>query len=820
MEHKVSQKARLDTLKNTAADTGLRARSSRVNRLYALLQERMTQKQKAWGEGLTILDKPHATQLPLVLRHTKAIERTLLEMPITIEEDDLIVGNNAEDGVIVRPQLLRYATAEERAQAKEEGITIEATLAHKTPYYYDVLEKGLSGIIADIDHKIANIKARPQSHEHDEKLALLQAMRLECNAVITMANRYADLAEKLRLRTDTSKRRDELLKITQVCRRVPEFPARTFHEAVQSFWFVNYALFSTQTLVACGRLDQFLYPSLKRELDAGTITLDEAQEIIDCLWLRFNDRAQICRENFVEGDDSDESEAGSVSNETASKPSLVSGAKIGRVTHNAPGKWAAGHRTRPFAAKDAADAINHWGQNVLISGIQPDGSDGTNELTYMSLNAAEKLALTSPVLSLRLHRNSPPELLHRCAEVLKSGGGMPYINNDDAIIQAYVDLGVPLEDARDYANSNCWETMIQGKSDQELIRGINFLLFLELALNHGSSHVHGQLGTDTGDPREFSSFQQLMDAWKLQTDHQIKQGIDYIGYGVTNGTLDHSGHSKYSYNPFLSALTLDCIEKENDITHCGARYTIWHTMAEGVANAIDSMAAIKKTVFEDKTLTMDQLLTALEADWKGYENLRKRLIARTPKFANDNDYADDIGREMMAYFIEKTRLHADRWYPTVIFPCSVGTFSWIISIGKEVAATPDGRYYGEPVAANFSPSLGTDVSGPTAAINSYVKMYSAHFAAGAPIDLRLSGTNLKDNAGTQRLAGLIKSFIELGGNMITLTVTDVEELKRAMKEPEKYRQLRVRMGGWSAYFVMLSKEHQLLHISRIEHGLV
>ncbi len=820
MKTKVNQQARLDTLKDAATDTGLRARSSRVNRLYTLLQERMTQKQKSWGEGLTILDKPSTTQLPLVLRHAKAVERTLLEMAIVIEEDDLIVGNNAKDGVLVRPRLPKYATDEERTQAKEEGSTIEGTLAHKTPYYYDVLEKGLSGIIADINHKMADIKARPQSQEQDKKLALLQAMHLECSAVITMANRYADLAEKLSLRTDTSKRRDELLKITQVCRRVPEFPARTFHEAVQSFWFVNYALFSTQTLVACGRLDQFLYPALKRELDAGTITLDEAQEFIDCLWVRFNDRAQICRENFVEGDDNDKSEAGSESDETASKWGIGSGAKTGKVTHSVPGKWAAGHRKRPFVPEDAADAINHWGQNVLISGIQPDGSDGTNELTYISLNAAEKLALTSPVLSLRLHRNSPPELLHRCAEVLKSGGGMPYIDNDDAIIRAYVDLGVPLEDARDYANSNCWETMIQGKSDQELIRGINFLLFLELALNHGSSHVHGQLGPDTGDPREFTSFQQLMDAWKLQTDHQIKQSIDYIANGVTNGTLDHSGHSKYSYNPLLSALTLDCIEKEKDITHCGARYTIWHAMAEGVANAIDSMAAIKKTVFEDKTLTMDQLLIALEADWKGYENLRRRLIARAPKFANDNGYADDIGREMMAYFIEKTRLHAARWYPTVIFPCSVGTFSWIISIGKEVAATPDGRHYGEPIAANLSPAPGTDVSGPTAAINSYVKMYPAHFAAGAPIDLRLSSTSLKDNAGTQRLVGLIKAFIELGGNMITLTVTDVEELKRAMKEPEKYRQLRVRMGGWSAYFVMLSKEHQFLHISKVEHGLV
>ena len=194
-------------------------------------------------------------------------------------------------------------------------------------------------------------------------------------------------------------------------------------------------------------------------------------------------------------------------------------------------------------------------------------------------------------------------------------------------------------------------------------------------------------------------------------------------------------------------------------------------------------------------------------------------MARAPKFANDNDDADEIGQEMMSYFIDRSRLHARR-YPAVLFPCSVGTFSWYAMIGKEVGATPDGRHSGEAIAANFSPAPGTDMSGPTAAINSYLKMSVASMAAGAPLDLRLSASSVKGEGGTQRMAGLIQAFIDMGGNMLTFTVTDVEELKQAMEEPENYRHLRVRMGGWSAYFVMLGEEQQRLHIKRVEHGLV
>ena len=244
-----------------------------------------------------------------------------------------------------------------------------------------------------------------------------------------------------------------------------------------------------------------------------------------------------------------------------------------------------------------------------------------------------------------------------------------------------------VEDARDYANSNCWETMIEGRSDQELIRGENFLLFLELALNRGRSHVHGPIGPDTGDPRAWRGYGDLMEAWKVQADTHIGRGIEHIGSGIADGTLEHSSHGRFRYNPLLSTLTRDCLERERDIIRGGARYRIWHVMGEAVANAVDAVSAIRTLVYDERAVSMDELLRALEADWEGFENLRRRFASRAPRFANDSDYADDIGREMMRWYVERTRAHASR-FPNVIFPCSIGTFSWYAMIGKEARREP------------------------------------------------------------------------------------------------------------------------------------
>ncbi len=706
-------------------------------------------------------------------------------MPIEISEDELLVGKTARGGVIVHTSLPEFALDVEKEKASAEGFKISGGLSHKTPDYPTLLASGLRGILDEIASKKIEISVRPDSPEKTEALLFMESMEIECQAVIGLAQRYADLADQLASDAPPA-RAAELRQIAATCRRVPEHPAASFREALQSVWMVHYAFFSSNTLVSLGRFDQYCGPFLENDLAQGILTADGAQELVDCLWIKFNDRAQILRENYA-----------------------------GQYHDHL---WQAGYRWRTITGADGADAINHYGQNLLLSGIRPDGQDGTNALTWLMLNSLERFEYTSPVVTIRLHRGSPPALLRRVAEVLKKGGGMPYINNDDVLIPAYQKLGIPVEDARDYSNSNCWETMIAGKSDQELIRGFNFLLILEWVLNRGITRCRGeQEGIDSGDPRGFTSFDDVMAAWKRQMDVYLGNSIDYIGSRYVTCDLQHSNHGRYAYNPLLSALVQDCVANERDIIRGGAKYAIWHCMGEAVANCIDALAAIKQVVYDEKSVTMDTLLDALAKNWQGYENLRQRLIACAPKYANDQAYADDIGRELLETFYERTREHARR-HPSIVFPCAVGTFSWYTSIGKEVGASCDGRFAQDPITPNFSPNLGMDLAGPTAAIRSYCRMNGENLAGGAPLDLRFAGSHLRGEAGTDRLAAFIQVFIAMGGNMLTLTVTDVEELKRAMLEPMNYRGLRVRMGGWTAYFVALSPEQQRLHISKVEHG--
>ncbi len=678
----------------------------RVKHLYDRLQDSMLRPQDTWR---TALCQPDSTQ-PLVLRRAGAFARVLDEMPIEIAEEDWIVGKTARGGLILRTALAEFVTVGEKEEARAAGRGIPTGLSHKVPDYPALVEHGLSGILSNIRERLAIVQGRPDSPEKAGTLDWMQAMQIEIEAVLRLALRYASLAEMQAI-SAAPERALELRRIAAICRRVPGGPPESFHEALQSVWFVHYAFYSTGTNLSLGRFDQYCGPFLDRDLAQNRLTVAEAQEMVDCLWIKFNDRAQINRDNF--------------SARAVDRP------------------WQAGLRWRTLLGSDNADAVNHFGQNLLLSGIRPDGSDGTNTLTYLMLNSLEAFALTSPVVTVRLHRASPPELVRRCAEVLQKGGGMPYIDNDDVIVPAYQKLGVPLEDAREYANSNCWETMIAGKSDQELIRGYNFLLILEWALNRGISRVSGlQEGIDTGDPRQFTSFEGLLDAWKRQMDAYLEKTIDYFGEHLTRGDLTHSNHGQTAYNPLLSALVQDCLAREKDIIRGGARYAIWHVMGEAVANAIDALAALKKLAYDEKKVSLDEALDALAQDWAGHENLRQQMISRAPKFANDNGYADAIGHELMTFFSQRTRAYAAR-YPAIIFPVSVGTFSWYTSIGKEVGASCDGRFAGEAITPNFSPNFGMDLNGPTAAVKSYVQMAMSDLAAGAPLDLRFSASSLR-----------------------------------------------------------------------------
>jgi formate C-acetyltransferase len=456
--------------------------------------------------------------------------------------------------------------------------------------------------------------------------------------------------------------------------------------------------------------------------------------------------------------------------------------------------------------RDSLDATNHWLQNIVIGGLRPDGSDGTNPVTFLLLESYRRHQMTNPLLTVRTHKGTPEELLHRTCEVLKDGGGMPAIFSDEAIIPALERIGIPTPDARDYTNDGCWEVIIPGRTDFRFQR-LSVMLCLEWALNRGCCRLDGsQAGVDTGDPRAFRSFDDVWRAFETQLDAMAGTTMDRIAHTLND-------RSVLAPVPLLSALIDGAIAQRRDMTAGGAKFRTYAMLAEGAAHAIDSLAAIQSVVFDQGLADMAELCDALNADFRGHEALRQQLL-QAPKYGNDDERADAVGQKMIQAFTETVARHARSRESLVKFPCGAGTFSWYIGIGEGLGASPDGRRRGEPISSNFSPALGRDVEGIPGAILSYAKMHHGNLPAGAPLDLRLSRQLVQGPEGTRRMAGLVRGFIDTGGSMMTLTVADAEELRAAQREPENHRSLRVRMGGWCAYFTMLSREQQDHHIRR------
>ena len=774
------------TIQQARDDISLREMTLRVKEHYNRIQKSMNERQTLWGGNLTVIND-ETEKLSATIRRSLAFEKVMHEMPIAIEPYALLAGRSEKDGMIVRCMLPSFVIEKELPDCS-------MYISHKCPDYETLLKVGLSGIrdscTPDSCTPDKSGSCSPDKHDFCE------AVHRECNAVIALSHRYAELAEE-----------KGMSDLAAICRKVPEHGAESFHEAIQSLWFYNHCIHETMTRLSIGNIDRVLYPYFEKDFIAGKITLEEAQELVDTFNLRVNDRTQIDPSKYV---------VNQKDLEGAPEKYFRIGSNVGFADS---------------AENDGADAINHWGQNILISGLLPDGSDGTNALTYMFLNAHEKFQLANPVLTVRLHKNSPSELVMRVAEVLKTGGGMPFINNDDIIIPAYEKIGVSHEDACWYANSNCWETLIQGRSNQEMIRFVNFLYLLELALNNGQPVVrrrpqkaegepeffgYGRCpgnpvyeGPGTGNADSMTSMDDIIEAWKKQLDYMLETSMAHVAKEIET----HGTHGYYTTMPILSAMTRDCIERTTDLTHGGSRYDLWHILAEAVSNTADALSAIQKFVFDEKVISLGRLVEILNNDWHGEEELRARFMEEPPRFGNGETVPDGYAKDLVDFYVERVEHHAKK-HTICMFSPSIATFSWVISIGKNIGASADGRKSMEPIAANMSPVPGADKNGPVAAIQSYLKLNTASMAAGAPIDLRLNKRGLEGDEGSVRIAGLIKTFVQQGGNMMTLTVTSADELRSAMADPEKYRSLRVRMGGWSAYFVLLSKEAQELQIRR------
>jgi pyruvate-formate lyase len=714
---------------------------------------------------------------PLAVRKAHAIDLKLRAMPVDLWDGQLFAGSMTLEHPRVHSErgFPDYVTDDERAAARREGLDTTSVFGHIVPDYPRLLARGLTGILAGADAQRAACRS-------EEERAFLDAVEIACRAVIDYAGRLAARCEAEARALRGEVRAAELEQMAANLRQAPSGPARTFWQALQSVWLLHMVFHSTMNGNAMGRLDQYVWPYLAADLAAGRCSLDEAAEMVDCFCLKFNERAATTEEQAPDHRADEEIDPAA------------------RTRHSTSSQLG----TR----RDRLDATNHWLQNIVVSGWTPDGDDGTNPLSYLLLESYRRNAMTNPLLTVRLHRRSPDELVRYTCEVLKDGGGMPALFNDEQLVPALEALGIPARDARDYTNDGCWEVIIPGRTDFRFQR-LSMMLCLEWALHRGVSRVGGGMnGLDTGDPRAFRGWDDVWTAFVAQMEHMVAQVAD-------RAVETRDSRATIAPVPLLSALIDGAVEQRRDMTMGGARYRTYGMLAEGAAHAIDSLVAIKRVICEEGAASFAELCDALDADFSGYEPLRARLLA-APKYGNDDPYADAVGQAMIDAFTDCVARHARRYADDLTFPAGVATFSWYVGIGQGLGASADGRLAGQPVSSNFSPALGCDVNGLPGAILSYAAMHKGNLPAGGPLDLRVNRRLVEGDEGTTRMAGLVRSFVETGGNMLTLTVADTEELRAAQRVPEEYRSLRVRMGGWCAYFTMLSREQQDHHIRRQE----
>lgn len=755
----------------------------RAEWLRQSIMENMLRPKKAWRAMGTLWDVfPDAEDMPLIVRHALAVKKKFSEVPITIWPFQLIAGSYIlpeSDMSAGGGRLPDFATAEEKKEAAKRGYSVGSIVGHIVPSYPKLLRKGALGIRDDA------VKLGGTAKDEDSR-AFYKACEIVMDALAVYAKRHADLCRSL-AENELPERAAELRQMADDLDVAPLYPAKTFRQAVAAIWLTHLAFQLTGNELAIGRFDQHTGSYLDADLKSGEITLKQASELVDCFMLKFNERSL---DNGIPRANADFEGSRARNEEAWAKRSPFA------------------HTTQRFNLRDSIDSTNHWLQNVIIGGVRPeDGSDACNLVTYMVLDAFEKNRMTNPCLTVRLHSGTPEQLLRRSCEVLREGGGLPAFFNDEAIIPGLVKWGFELEDARDYTNDGCWEIIIAGRNDFYFDR-FNMLRCLEWALNNGKSRIDGKNeAPDLGDPGLFASYSDVYDAFLKELSYELE------GLMAKNESQFGARHN-ISPVPLLSALLDGPMEFGGDMTQRGAKYITYGLLGEGMSHVIDSLCAIKKVIFDDRDAAMTELIEALDANFNGYEALRKKLMA-APKYGRGEKEADETGKALVKDFAEITASLNPK-YPKIKYLPGAGTFSWYIAIGEGLGASPDGRLSGEAVSSNMSPSAGAATRGVTGAILSHAAFSRDDLPVGAPTDLRISSRQVAGEDGLKRLTGIVKSFVTLGGNMMTLTVADTEILRLAQANPEQYRDLRVRMGGWSAYFTMLSKEQQEYHISKQE----
>jgi len=590
-----------------------------------------------------------------------------------------------------------------------------------------------------------------------DKFEQLRAMAICADAIIRLAERHAELAERLARDETDPARRAELEHIARVSRRVPAHPPRTFHEALQAYWFVHLGVVSelnTWDSFNPGRLDQHLWPFYQAEMAAGTLTRDAAKELLECFWIKFNNQP--------------------------APP------KVG-VTEEQSGTY------QDFAL-------------INIGGVGPDGSDASNDLSYLLLEVVEEMQLIQPSVCVQVSAKTPDRLVRRAAEVIRTGLGQPSMFNTDVIIQEMLHDGKTLADARAGGPSGCVTVSAFGKESCTLTGYLNWPKILELALNDGVDPRRGRrVGPATGDPRTFGSFEQLFEAYRRQLKHFVDTKI------AGNNRIERL-YATAMPAPFMSIVMDDCIEKARDYHDGGARYNPTYIQGVGLGTVTDALAALKHHVYDTGNVSMDDLLDALAANFEGFEDLRLRLANRSPAYGNDDPEADRMARRLFETYYEvlngRPNTKGGR-YRVNLLPTTVHVY-----FGEVTGALPNGRKAGLSVSEGISPSQGADTQGPTAVFRSAACIDHAR-TGGTLLNMKFSPQVL-EGEGVDRLADLIRTYFRLGGHHCQFNVVGADTLRAAQADPQAYRNLIVRVAGYSDYFVDVGRALQDEIISRTE----
>ncbi len=705
---------------------------------------------------------------PLVVRVAIFFREVLRShLPVQILPGELVVGSHFSTALsrCLKKDEAKQRDREEQAFLKEWRVlnstgvgNCAAVPGHLVPDYPKALRIGWIGI----QQEAQAVEADPASSE--EQRALARAIVICADAVRLLMDRYAEEAASLAEAETDQARRAELLEIARICRKVPWLPAETFPEALQSLWMTHMLLMAAESYpgpgVSPGRVDQYLYPYYQGDLKAGRLTPEEAKEWLQCWWIKHN------------------------------------------YVYDYQG-WVGTNQ-----------GINSsFGQLITLAGMDVNGDDASNDLTYLLLDVIEEMNMLEPKPNIRVHQRSSDRLLDRLIEMLAKAQGAPFlINFDEKSMAALRWAGLPEDRLWDYTPVGCLENTLPGCDRSGTVDvNLNLAKAVELTLHNGRDSITGQqIGPKTGDPTDFASFDSFFDAFKVQLRHLLQ-------WMIRVNDLADAGRARREPVPYMSALVGGCLESGRDSNAGGACYNFLTVEGVALATAADSLTAIKKLVFEDRQISMEQLLAALDANFEGYEALRQTLLNRAPKYGNDDRYADEVACEVSRFWTEEAFRHVS---PTgKRYRGGYLSWNYWVAYAPTTAATPDGRRRGQFLSNAVCPVNGADRLGPTAVIKSVGALGLETVPNGTSHTMSFSPTLLRHPEQREKLKALLRAYAQVGGTCLQVNVIDADTLCAAQKNPQEYQNLLVRVTGYNAYFVGLGKEIQDEIIARESHQL-